>query len=138
MKRGANPPPVVGHGPNRRTAISYRRRATRSLSRFSSAAFVILVLAFLFLPMVLIVLFAFSASPTLNFPITGLTFGWFRQAFADPLAMQALKNSLYLAGVTMIMSGTIGTIAAFGARRFSIATRERVTYAALVPAIIPV
>jgi spermidine/putrescine transport system permease protein len=137
IAHGLNHPPVGGHGGNRRSAVPYRRRATRSLGRFASATFVILVLAFLFLPMVLIVLFAFNASATLNFPITGFTFAWFRQAFADPLAIRALQNSLFLAGVTMIVSGAIGTMAAFGARRFRVTTRERITYAALIPSIIP-
>jgi spermidine/putrescine transport system permease protein len=126
---------IAGHQTAR--AFGGRRRAARSARRCAAAAFVVLVLAFLFLPMVLIVVFAFSASPTLSFPVTGLTFDWFRQAFSDPLAMQALKNSVFLACVTTVVSGSVGTLAAFGTRRFSIGTREKITYAALVPSIVP-
>jgi spermidine/putrescine transport system permease protein len=109
----------------------------RAMRRSGAWLFVVLVLLFLFLPMVLIVAFAFNASPTLSFPVTGLTLTWFDQAFGDPLAMQALKNSVLLAVVTMILSGVLGTTAAFGARHFRIATRERLTYVALIPAIMP-
>jgi spermidine/putrescine transport system permease protein len=105
--------------------------------RFGAGVFVTLVLLFLFLPMVLIVVFAFNASPTLSFPVTGLTLDWFHQAFEDPLATQALKNSLLLAGATTVISGVLGTTAAFGARHFGLRTRDRITYAALVPSIMP-
>jgi spermidine/putrescine transport system permease protein len=137
VKEGRREPRLAGQRGRSLGAVPRRRRAVRSLGRVTTVAFVILVLAFLFLPMVLIVLFAFSASPTLSFPVNGLTFDWFKQAFSDPLAMQALKNSLLLACVTMVVSGVVGTMAAFGARRFRPRTRERLTYAALVPSIIP-
>jgi spermidine/putrescine transport system permease protein len=88
--------------------------------------------------MVLIVVFAFNTSPTLSFPVKGLTLDWFRQAFADPLAMQALKNSLILAGLSALIAGLLGTAAAFGIGRFRASTRERVLYVALLPSIMPV
>jgi spermidine/putrescine transport system permease protein len=98
----------------------------------------LVVLFFLFAPMVLIVIFAFNTSPTLSFPVKGLTFDWFRQAFADPLAIQALKNTLVLAALSAVIAGALGTSAAFGVGRFRAATRDRIMYVALLPAIMPV
>jgi spermidine/putrescine transport system permease protein len=107
------------------------------MRRWLSGAFLILVLLFLFLPMVLIVLFSFNASPTLSFPVTGLTTGWYREALSDPEFIQALKNTLVLAFVTAIVATTLGTTAAFGVRRFRPRAQETIAYAALLPSIIP-
>ena len=115
-----------------------RARTRRATRRWAAAAFLVVVMLFLFLPMVLIVAFAFNASPTLSFPVTGITLEWFRQAFSDPLAIQAMKNSVVLACVTAVVSGALGTTAAFGVRHFRTSTRERIVYAALLPSIMPV
>jgi spermidine/putrescine transport system permease protein len=113
-------------------------RSRRILRRYGAGLFMAIILFFLFAPMVLIVVFAFNTSPTLSFPVKGLTLDWFRQAFADPLAIQALKNTLYLAGLSALFAGVLGTAAAFGVGRFQAKTRDRIMYAALLPSIMPV
>jgi spermidine/putrescine transport system permease protein len=113
-------------------------RRRRKLSAWLAAAFVALVLLFLFLPIVLIVVFSFNASPTLSFPVTGLTFGWYREVLSDPLFVGALENSLKLAGLTAVAAGILGTAAAFGVTRFGRRTQAAVTYAVLLPSILPV
>jgi spermidine/putrescine transport system permease protein len=113
-------------------------RRRRTLRRLGAGIFLLFVLVFLFAPMVLIVLFAFNTSPTLSFPVKGLTLDWFRQAFADPAAIQALENSLYLAALTAVFAALLGTAAAFGVGRFRTVTRDRIMYAALLPSIMPV
>jgi spermidine/putrescine transport system permease protein len=123
---------------HRRRLVRWPKRTNRLLRRLGSMFFLLLVLFFLFAPMVLIVIFAFNTSPTLSFPVKGLTLDWFRQAFADPLAIQALKNTLILAGLSAAIAGVLGTTAAFGVGRFRATTRDRVMYAALLPSIMPV
>jgi spermidine/putrescine transport system permease protein len=114
-----------------------RRPARRLLRRWGAGAFVAAVLLFLFAPMVLIVAFSFNASPTLSFPVTGLTGRWYREALADEQFTGALKNSVLLAVVTALAAGTLGATAAFGVRRFGRRTQEAVGYAALLPSIVP-
>lgn len=114
------------------------KRKSHSLGRYGAMLFLFVVLFFLFAPMVLIVIFAFNTSPTLSFPVEGLTLEWFRQAFADPLATHALKNSLLLAALSAAIAGVLGTTAAFGVGRFRAATRDRIMYMALLPSIMPV
>jgi spermidine/putrescine transport system permease protein len=113
-------------------------RRRRGIQRLLAAVFVIVVLLFLFLPIALIVVFSFNASPTLSFPVTGLTLGWYRQALGDSLFTSALHNSLVLAATTAVVAGTLGSAAAFGVQRFGRRSREAITYAALLPSIAPV
>lgn len=108
------------------------------LRRWGAAAFVGLVLLFLFLPIVLIVVFSFNSSPTLSFPIHGFTFGWYREVFGDPLFVTAFKNSLELAAVTAVLAGLLGTTAAFAVGRLGRRLQSGITYAVLVPSILPV
>jgi spermidine/putrescine transport system permease protein len=110
----------------------------RRLGTWLAGTFVVLTLLFLFLPIVLIVLFSFNASPTLSFPITGLTFGWYHEVLSDPLFVAALENSLKLAVVTAAAAGILGTAAAFGVTRFGQTARAAITYAVLLPSILPV
>ena len=70
------------------------RRARRSLRRWGAGAFLVAVLLFLFLPMALIVAFSFNASPTLSFPVTGLTTRWYGEALGDEQFTGALRNNL--------------------------------------------
>jgi spermidine/putrescine transport system permease protein len=113
-------------------------RRRRQLGPWLAGAFIALVLLFLFLPIVLIVLFSFNASPTLSFPITGLTFGWYREVLSDPLFVSALENSLKLAALTAVVAGALGTAAAFGVMRFGRRTQGAITYFVLLPSILPV
>lgn len=116
---------------------SRRRRTRRALRRCGAGAFVVAVLLFLFLPMALIVAFSFNASPTLSFPVTGLTTRWYGEALGDEQFTGALRNSVLLAVVTALLAGALGAAAAFGVRRFGRRTQEAIGYAALLPSIVP-
>jgi spermidine/putrescine transport system permease protein len=108
------------------------------LRRWGAAAFVVVVLLFLFLPIMLIVVFSFNSSPTLSFPVHGFTLGWYREVFGDPLFVTAFENSLELAAVTAVLAGLLGTTAAFAVGRFGRRLQSAITYAVLVPSILPV
>jgi spermidine/putrescine transport system permease protein len=113
------------------------RSRRRALRRWIAGGFVASLLAFLFAPVVLIVVFSFNASPRLSFPITGLTTRWYGDALADDLFSAALRNSVMLACLTAVVAGVLGTAAAFGVRRFRLRTQDAIGYAALAPAVVP-
>lgn len=115
-----------------------RVRRLRAARRRAAAVLLGLMLLFLFAPMLLIVVFSFNASPSLAFPVTGLTTHWYDAALSDRLFTGALENSLKLAGITAVVAGLLGTVAAFGVQRFATRTRDLVGYAALLPAVMPV
>ena len=53
-----------------------------------------LVLAFLWIPIVIICLYAFNSSNVQSWPIAGLSLKWFSPAIHDPDMQAALKLSL--------------------------------------------
>jgi spermidine/putrescine transport system permease protein len=95
------------------------------------------VLAYLYAPVVVTVLFSFTTSPRLSLPITGLTLDWYARAFSDPLFTDALGNTLVLAGVTALAAGVLGTSFAFGAVTLRGRLRGMVLTASLLPAAMP-
>jgi spermidine/putrescine transport system permease protein len=106
--------------------------------RMLARAYVAAVLSFLYLPVVVIVLFSFADSPRLSLPIEGFTLDWYRKAFANPLMMTALKNSLALATITALATGTLGASFAFGLVKLkSRRMRAALLAANLLPAVMP-
>lgn len=71
-----------------------------------------LVLAFLYLPIVLLVAYSFNTS-RLNVVWEGFTVRWYREMLANEPLLRALKNSVVIAGVTAILSVLIGTTGAW-------------------------
>ena len=63
---------------------------TRILLRIATAA----VLAFLYLPLVILAIYAFNESRIQAWPPTGFTLHWFGEAVGEPGVTQALINSI--------------------------------------------
>jgi spermidine/putrescine transport system permease protein len=80
------------------------------LQRLAGAAIVAVLLA----PLVLVVLFAFSAKAVSNFPITGWSLRWFREMLAFGPFSTALHNSLAIGLSVGLLASIIGTMAALG------------------------
>ena len=56
------------------------------------------VLAFLYIPLIILIIYAFNPSRLQAWPPTGFTLDWFGEAWANPGIRRALVNSL-LAGI---------------------------------------
>jgi spermidine/putrescine transport system permease protein len=82
-----------------------------------SALFVALVLAFLFTPVVVVVLFSFNAAASTSLPLESLSLRWYDAAFSNPLFRDALRNSVYVAAVTALAVAFIGANASFALTR---------------------
>jgi ABC-type spermidine/putrescine transport system permease subunit II len=110
----------------------------RSGGRMLARIYVAAILAFLYLPVVVIVLFSFTESPRLSLPIEGFTLDWYRKAFANPLMTTALQNSLALALVTALATSVLGASFAFGLVKLkSRRLRDALLAANLLPAVMP-
>lgn len=106
--------------------------------RVLSRAYVGAILVFLYLPILVIVLFSFTNSPRLSLPIEGFTLDWYRKAFANPLMMTALRNSVVLATITALATGALGASFAFGLVKLqSRRLRGALLGANLLPAVMP-
>lgn len=93
------------------------RRLSRRLPNALSAALVTLVLVILFGPVLLLALFSFNDSTVISLPWEGFTTRWYSEAFSEEAAVDAIKNSLQVATIVMLVSVVLGTLAAWGLTR---------------------
>jgi putative spermidine/putrescine transport system permease protein len=106
-------------------------------TRLGLAVWTILVVAFLWLPLVLIGIYAFNSSKIQSWPIPGWTTHWFRVAWHN----SEVRSSLWLSvKVGLLATGFalfLGSMAAFAIHRFRFFGRESVSFLLLLPIALP-
>src|SRR2546425_5388664 len=88
-----------------------------------------LVYAFLFLPIVVVVIFSFNASRLVDV-WSGFSLKWYGIAWTDPSILGALKTSLIVALVNAVFATAFGTLAAIGMQR--VGRRMRTAFETMV------
>jgi putative spermidine/putrescine transport system permease protein len=71
------------------------------------------VIAFLQIPVLVVVLAAFSRTSYLTIPPQGFTLQWFAKVLADPSYLSAIRLSLVLAGLSTAIALLLGVLAAY-------------------------
>ena len=99
--------------------------------------FACIVVAFMLTPLVILVLFAFNASPLLSFPMTGISFRWVVAVFERPEFLKALENSLIVTATVGVVSTVIGTMTAMALSRMRAAVSSVIMSALTVPIMVP-
>lgn len=82
-------------------------------------AYVYAVLAFIMIPIVMILTMAFSEPEYLTFPPEGFTFHWFGEFFGSRRWMAAAQFSLTIALFTAVTTSVVGTMATYAMVRGS-------------------
>jgi putative spermidine/putrescine transport system permease protein len=108
-------------------------RATRIGLRIWTAG----VLTFLFVPIVIICVYAFNSSIIQTWPLRGLTVRWFSVAWHDPQVRAALWLSVKAAVAATVVALALGSAAAFGVHRFRFFGREAVSLLLVMPIALP-
>ncbi len=96
-----------------------------------------LVLAFLYVPIAVICLYAFNKSNVQSWPIAGLTTRWFSPAIHNPELRQALWLSLKAGALATAIALVLGSMASFGVHRFRFFGRESVSFLLVLPIALP-
>jgi putative spermidine/putrescine transport system permease protein len=96
-----------------------------------------LVIAFLWLPLLLIMVYAFNDSAIQSWPISGFTLHWFHEAWHDPEARSSLWLSIKVGLVATAIALVLGTAAAAAIHRFRFFGREAVSLLLLLPIALP-
>ncbi|NBB82230.1 MAG: ABC transporter permease subunit [Alphaproteobacteria bacterium] len=94
------------------TRLSVFRRLARRWDTWAFHALNLLIVAFLLLPLVFIVLFAFNEAPYIQFPPRAFSLRWLENFLTSPDFMGALWISVKLALITVLVATVIGTMAA--------------------------
>jgi putative spermidine/putrescine transport system permease protein len=107
------------------------------LSRALLAVWVVLVLLFLFLPIALIVVYAFNPSNVQGWPLSGLSTKWFGSTWNNPDMRAALYLSLKAGVVATSIALVLGSAASFAVHRFRFFGREAVSFLLVLPIALP-
>ena len=100
--------------------------------------YAIIYLVALYLPILLIVLFSFSSSVYVAFPINGWTVNWYAEMATSSGLLEALRNSLIVAAIASVTSTAIGTLAALAFTRHRFVGRSAFGLLMLLPLALPV
>jgi putative spermidine/putrescine transport system permease protein len=110
------------------------------LSRRAQAllrVFVGLGLAFIYVPLIVIGIYAFNSSRILKWPPPGLTTEWFRQAFQSQSVHEAVLTTVEVGLVATALALVLGSLAALAVGRFRFFGRETVSFLVLLPIALP-
>ena len=94
-------------------------------------------LAFLYIPLLLIVLNSFNSSRTFGFPPTGFTLEWWQKAAASSGALSALGTSVIAGVCAMLIALVLGTMAAFAVQRYQFFGRTTISFLVILPITLP-
>jgi putative spermidine/putrescine transport system permease protein len=106
-------------------------------TRIGLAIWTVLVVLFLWIPLVLIGVYAFNASNVQGWPIPGWTTHWFSDAWHDPDVRSSLGLSVKVGLVATGFALVLGSMAAFAIHRFRFFGRESVSFLLLLPIALP-
>ncbi len=109
----------------------------RSGSRAFGAAYACAAYAFLYLPIVVLIVYSFNRDGVGGFPPQHFTLDWYRTLFGDAAMGSAVGNSLIVALSTVVLSMLIGFPAAYALDRYAFPGKATLQRLVLLPLIVP-
>jgi spermidine/putrescine transport system permease protein len=100
-------------------------------------AYALVVYAFLYLPIIVLVVYSFNGAGVGGFPPASWTFEWYRQLFADASLWDAVLNSLIVAAIAVAISLGLGLPAALALDRVQFPGKAIFRRLVLLPLILP-
>jgi spermidine/putrescine transport system permease protein len=101
------------------------------------ASFSIAVFAFLYLPIVVLILYSFNQNGVGGFPPKHFTLRWYQQLFADGAIWDSVVNSLLVAAGAVALSITFGLLAALALERADFPGKSLFRRLVLLPLVLP-
>jgi spermidine/putrescine transport system permease protein len=99
--------------------------------------YAILVFAFIYLPVVVLIAYSFNRDGVGGFPPRHFTLHWYQQLFADSAIWDAVLNSLTVAAASVALALTLGLLAALALDRASFPGKALFRRLVLLPLILP-
>jgi ABC-type spermidine/putrescine transport system permease subunit II len=96
-----------------------------------------LVLAFLFVPIVLIVLYAFNSSNIESWPISSFSLHWFSVAWHDGQVRSAFPLSVRVGLIATALALVLGSAVAYALHKFSFFGRDGISFLLVLPLALP-
>ena len=96
-----------------------------------------LILAFIYLPIGIIVLYSFNAAKVATWPITSFTLDWYVKAFNDAGIRSSFATSVQVAIGATIVAIVLGSLLALAVSRFRFFGREAIAFIVILPLALP-
>jgi putative spermidine/putrescine transport system permease protein len=96
-----------------------------------------LTLVFVYIPLVVIALYAFNESRIQAWPIKGFTLEWWERALHNPGARDALMLSVKAALGATLLALVLGTLASLAVARYRFFGRETISFLVILPIALP-
>jgi putative spermidine/putrescine transport system permease protein len=107
------------------------------VSRIAFAVWTVLILLFMFIPIAIIIVYAFNPSNVQSWPLEGLSTRWFSSTWHNAEMRHALwlsvRAGLFATGIALLL----GTMGAFAVDRFRFFGREAISFIFVLPIALP-
>jgi putative spermidine/putrescine transport system permease protein len=94
-------------------------------------------LAFIYIPLIVIAIYAFNSSKILAWPPPGWTTHWFSQAFKNEAAREAFLTSIKAGVAATAIALVLGTLASLAVARHRFFGRETISFLVILPIALP-
>jgi spermidine/putrescine transport system permease protein len=111
--------------------------AASPTGRRALGAFFVLLAAFLYVPIAILMVFSFNDDRVIAFPLRGFTLEWYDEMLHNAPLLASLKVSAIVAAVSGVIAVLLGVLAAYALARRRIVGRGPVVGLLLSPLVIP-
>jgi putative spermidine/putrescine transport system permease protein len=94
-------------------------------------------LAFIYVPLIVLAIYAFNASNILEWPPPGLTLDWFPKAVENEFAREAFLTSIKAGIAATAIAIVLGTLASLAVARHRFFGRETISFLVVLPIALP-
>lgn len=106
-------------------------------AKIALGVIVAVILAFLYVPLMLVVLNSFNSARIASWPVQELSLEWWGRAFTSQPVREALLNSLLVASGATVIALVLGTLVAFALQRHSFFGKRAVNLLVVLPIALP-
>jgi spermidine/putrescine transport system permease protein len=99
--------------------------------------FFVLVVAFLYAPIVILIIFSFNNSQLPSFPLSGFTLRWYHEFVTNSALQSAIGTSAKIAALSSVGAVALGTLAAIALVRRTFRGKSAASALLLTPLVIP-
>jgi len=94
-------------------------------------------LAFIYIPITVIVVNSFNPDKTFSWPPSGFTTSWWQTAFSDPGVRSALWASVRVATAATAIALVLGTLASYAISKYTFFGRDTISLLIVLPIALP-
>ena len=107
------------------------------LGRLTLRTWVVLTLAFLYVPLAVVAILSFNEATSLSWPPHGFTLDWWRATWEAEGPKDALWTSVKVAAAATAIALVLGSLAAFAMHRYRFFGRDSISFLWILPIALP-